>query len=147
MTSLKNFILRACFACSALTAGSAFALDISLPSETISYRPSQLPGYQMALRNCLTCHSAHYVQTQPPTSPRAYWDATVRKMKKPFGAPISDEEIPAIVDYLVKTYGIERDTAAPAPATLTAVEPEKSHKAMSTVKKIVIRKSILGHFP
>ncbi len=145
MTNSKNFILRVLFAGSALTAGSAFALDIALPPETISYRPSQLPGYPMVLRNCLTCHSAHYVQTQPPTSPRAYWDATVRKMKKPFGAPIPDEEIPAIVDYLVKTYGIERDTAAVSP--VAAVEPEKSHKALSTVKRIVIRKSILGHLP
>ncbi len=66
-------------------------------------------------------------------------------MKKPFGAPIPDEEIPAIVDYLVKTYGIERDTAAVSP--VAAVEPEKSHKALSTVKRIVIRKSILGHLP
>jgi len=28
-------------------------------------------------------------------------------MKKPFGAPFADEDIPAIVDYLVKTYGAE----------------------------------------
>jgi hypothetical protein len=28
-------------------------------------------------------------------------------MKTPFGAPFADEDIPAIVDYLVKTYGAE----------------------------------------
>ena len=28
-------------------------------------------------------------------------------MKSPFGAPFADEDIPAIVDYLVKTYGAE----------------------------------------
>ena len=47
------------------------------------------------------------MQYQPSSSPRAYWEATVKKMKKPFGAPFSDEDIPAIVDYLVKTYGTE----------------------------------------
>lgn len=29
-------------------------------------------------------------------------------MKKPFGAPFPDQDIPAMVDYLVKTYGAER---------------------------------------
>jgi sulfite dehydrogenase len=48
---------------------------------------------------------------QPPASPRAYWEATVRKMKKPFGAPLAEEDIPIIVDYLVKTYGNERPAA------------------------------------
>jgi len=34
-------------------------------------------------------------------------------MKKPFGAPFPDEDIAAMVDYLVKTYGAER--AKPTP--------------------------------
>ena len=29
-------------------------------------------------------------------------------MKKPFGAQFPDEDVPAMVDYLVKTYGAER---------------------------------------
>jgi sulfite dehydrogenase len=33
-------------------------------------------------------------------------------MKKPFGAQFADEEIPAMVDYLVKTYGAERTATA-----------------------------------
>ena len=86
----------------------ARALEIQLPQETASYKQSSLPGYNLALQNCMTCHSAQYVATQPPTSPRAYWEATVKKMKKPFGAPLKDEDMPAIIDYLVKTYGSER---------------------------------------
>jgi cytochrome c1 len=80
----------------------------TLPPETAAYVPSDLPGYQLVQRNCVGCHSAHYVATQPPSSPRAWWDATVKKMKKPFGAPFPDEDAPAMVDYLVKTYGAER---------------------------------------
>jgi sulfite dehydrogenase len=88
----------------------ATALDITLPPETATYRPSDLAGYQLVQQNCMICHSAQYVQTQPPAMPRGFWEATVRKMKKPYGAPFADEDIPAMVDYLVKTYGAERPT-------------------------------------
>jgi hypothetical protein len=93
---------------------SAYAVDITLPPETVTYRQSDLPGYQLVQQNCLICHSAHYPQMQPGTSARGYWEATVKKMKKPFGAQFPDEDIPAMVDYLVKTYGIERVTATAA---------------------------------
>ena len=86
---------------------TASALEITLPPETASYKPSDLPGYVLVQRDCLVCHSAHYVQYQPSSSPRSYWEATVKKMKSPFGAPFADEDIPAIVDYLVKMYGTE----------------------------------------
>ncbi len=92
-----------------IASGGAFALDIALPMETAAYKPSTLPGYALAQQHCMTCHSAQYVQTQPQTSPRAYWDATVKKMKKPFGAQIPDQDVPVIVDYLTKTYGAERN--------------------------------------
>lgn len=88
---------------------------ITLPAETAVYRASDLPGYQLVQRNCVLCHSAQYVTMQPPTSPRGYWDATVRKMKKPFGAPFPDEDVAAMVDYLVKTYGAERARVSKPP--------------------------------
>ena len=87
---------------------------ITLPPETAAYAASDLPGYQLVQRNCAGCHSAHYVAMQPPSSSRTYWDATVKKMKKPFGAPFPDEDIGAMVDYLVKTYGAERRTRGEA---------------------------------
>ena len=93
----------------------AQAVEIELPPETAAYRPSPLLGYQLVLANCVACHSAHYVQMQPPSSPRSYWDATVKKMKKPFGAPLAEQDIPLIVDYLAKTYGAEAAVAPGAP--------------------------------
>jgi len=45
---------------------------------------------------------------QPPSAARPYWDAMVKRMKAVFNAPINDADMPAIVDYLVKTYGNER---------------------------------------
>ena len=91
-----------------LSGTAAAQRTITLPGETVVYRPNDLPGYQLVQRNCVVCHSAQYVTTQPPSSPRGYWEATVKKMKKPFGAAFADEDIPAMVDYLVKTYGAER---------------------------------------
>ena len=108
----------------ALLAPAAHALEITLPNETAQYRESDLPGYQLAQRNCLICHSAQYVMTQPPGSQRSYWDATVKKMRHPFGAPLPEDEVAPIVDYLVKTYGVERPQAvgkgAPMPTAPTA---------------------------
>lgn len=103
-----------------MLAGSAGALEIQLPPETATYKPSELPGYQLVQRNCMTCHAAQYASSQPPASPRAYWEATVKKMKKPFGAQFDDADMPAMVDYLVKTYGAERGAAAPAAAVKPA---------------------------
>jgi hypothetical protein len=56
----------------------------------------------------MTCHSAEYIRYQPPSAPRAYWEAMVKRMKAVFNAPINDAEMPDIVDYLVRTYGAER---------------------------------------
>ncbi|QIL82269.1 cytochrome c [Diaphorobacter sp. HDW4A] len=90
----------------------AMALEIDLPAETALYKQSDMPGYTLTLQNCLMCHSAQYAQYQPKTSPRSYWEATVKKMKHPFGAPFPETDIPAMVDYLTKTYGAESSTAA-----------------------------------
>lgn len=106
----SSFVLLAALTAWTILASSvAAALNINLPAESAAYKPSTLPGYALAQQHCMTCHSAQYVQTQPPTSPRGYWDATVKKMVKPFGAQIPAQDIPVIVDYLVKTYGAERD--------------------------------------
>jgi hypothetical protein len=45
---------------------------------------------------------------QPPTAARGYWENMVKRMKAVFKAPIADEDMPVIVDYLVKTYGNEQ---------------------------------------
>jgi len=90
-------------------AGSALrAKDITLPTQGPPLKASPLPGYAKAQVNCVACHSAEYMLYQPPTAPRAYWEAMVTRMKVVFKAPIDDADMPAIVDYLVKTYGAEQ---------------------------------------
>jgi len=51
--------------------------------------------------NCLACHSAGMVLTQP-LLPRATWQGIVDKMRKVYKAPVAEEDVPAIVDYLAK---------------------------------------------
>lgn len=81
---------------------------IDLPPDGVQLKPSDLPGYAKAQAACVACHSAEYMQYQPPTAARPYWDAMVKRMKQVFNAPIDDADMPAIVDYLAKTYGNEQ---------------------------------------
>ena len=107
-----------------------------MPPETATYKPSALPGYQLVQRNCMTCHAAQYASSQPPASPRAYWEATVKKMKKPFGAQFDDADMPAMVDYLVKTYGAERGAATTGAAVArpaAAAVPAANGKDVQTL--------------
>jgi sulfite dehydrogenase len=118
--SKKNF--RAVFAIGAVATGGVLlspvsrALEIKLPAETVALTPANHPGYEVAMTFCVTCHSAEYVRMQPPNLTPAYWKATVLKMKKAFGAPIPDEQLDVITDYIVKTYG--------APQTVSPVPPD-----------------------
>lgn len=112
----KSFSLSlVALAASAMLAVSLRATEIKLPLETAALKSSPLPGFALAQAMCSTCHSAEYVFTQPVSS-RAYWQATIVKMQKVFGAPIPDTVIDPIVDYVTKTYGSERNGAPPAPA-------------------------------
>jgi hypothetical protein len=49
--------------------------------------------------NCLACHSAGMVLTQPYLS-RTEWQSEVDKMRNIYKAPIAAEDVAAIVDYL-----------------------------------------------
>ena len=84
------------------------AKSITLPPDGVQLKPSPLPGFAKAQSQCVACHSAEYMQYQPPTAARPYWDAMVKRMKTVFKAPLDDADMPAIVDYLVKTYGNEQ---------------------------------------
>jgi len=105
--------LKALFAaaCAALTLGfaeQAVTKTIQLPTDGAQLKPSSLPGYAKAQTNCVACHSAEYMLYQPPSAPRPYWDAMVKRMKAVFKAPLDDADMPDIVDYLTKTYGNEQ---------------------------------------
>ena len=90
----------------AATTGLALAArtTYTLPPETASFREG--PGQDVVVSNCTGCHSADYIATQPkgPKFQEAFWNAEVNKMIKTYGAPIEKDDVPKIVDYLVRTY-------------------------------------------
>ena len=107
----RNLPLTAAAVLAALVfsgAAPAVTKTFTPPPDGVLLKASPLPGYAKAQAVCSSCHSAEYMQYQPPTAARPYWDAMVKRMKGVFKAPIADDDMPAIVDYLAKTYGNEQ---------------------------------------
>ena len=71
------------------------------PVESGTYKPGA--GAELAQSLCITCHSSEYVSTQPPL-PRKFWEATVKKMKEKYAAPLPADNT-ALIDYLTSAYG------------------------------------------
>ena len=93
---------------------AAFGAGVEFPQEAGGYKKSDLPGYKIASGLCLMCHSSQYVSSQPPQSSPKYWNATIHKMKDVYKAPLQDDMIPAVVEYLSVEYGGQDRAAAHA---------------------------------
>jgi sulfite dehydrogenase (cytochrome) subunit B len=91
-------------ACVLFFSNLAFAepRSYALPEEKTAFRPG--PGVEAAQNNCLSCHSADYISTQPPQLGPKFWEGVVSKMVKAYHAPISDTDMKVIVEYLSRTY-------------------------------------------
>jgi hypothetical protein len=63
------------------------------------------PGRAQVEANCGSCHSLDYIVLNSPFLDRNGWDASVTKMIKVFGAPISADDAKVIADYLAANYG------------------------------------------
>lgn len=91
-------------------------------------------GKVVVTSNCSSCHSLDYIVMQPKLSPDA-WTGTVNKMRKVFGAEISDADAGVIASYLAMNYGTEKKSATvdapgkvPAPKAATKLSGEGSFK-------------------
>ena len=73
-------------------------VTISLPPQNVAFRGG--PGVEIARKDCLFCHSAEYVTTQPALSKTA-WTNEISKMRAAYGASIPDADVDALVAYLV----------------------------------------------
>lgn len=89
---------------SGLVAAGAKPISYKLPDETAVFKPG--PNLEVVQNNCMACHSADYVKTQPqgPKFKKDFWQAEVTKMIKVYGAPIDDADVGKIVDYLTQNY-------------------------------------------
>jgi mono/diheme cytochrome c family protein len=77
-------------------------LSYKLPDDIAVFKPG--PGVEVAQSNCASCHSADYINFQPPKKGPAFWEAEVQKMIKVYHAPIDEKDAKEIADYLAKTY-------------------------------------------
>lgn len=77
------------------------SVQLEFPPDAASFPDG--PNVKVVNQNCLACHSADMVLDQP-LLPRAAWAAEVAKMRATYKAPLKDEDIPLIVDYLAATH-------------------------------------------
>jgi len=80
------------------------SVSVELPASEVGF-----PGPANAdaiSANCLSCHSAGMVLTQP-VLPRAAWAGVVDKMIHSYKAPVAEGDVAAIVDYLQATKGVK----------------------------------------
>jgi len=102
------FVIIAVFIAILMAAGLTYAASkdavhtIELPKISVELRAGD--GKETTERFCGICHSLDYITTQPPFS-KTQWTATVNKMIKVMGAPISEKEANTIINYLAAEYG------------------------------------------
>jgi len=88
--------------------GSALLFSICAASAIGGESSIKLAGGAQATQvqlRCSTCHSLDYILMNSPILSRAAWEAEVRKMMKIMAAPIPEDEVAPIVDYLSQYYG------------------------------------------
>lgn len=102
---MRIIIMAAALAGGLAVAATAKPIQYELPDETAELAPG--PGLEVAQANCVACHSADYISTQPRNfrDPTVFWTAEVNKMRHSYGAPIEESDVKAIVNYLAATYG------------------------------------------
>jgi mono/diheme cytochrome c family protein len=63
-------------------------------------------GLSVVESNCGGCHSLDYIPMNSPFLKAETWNAEVTKMRKAFGAPITDADAETIAKYLAQYYGV-----------------------------------------
>lgn len=84
--------------------------SIALPSLNPDLPPG--PGRDTVATTCAFCHSGRYI-TDQPRFPRQTWVNEVDKMRKTFGAPLTDQQAADAVEYLVAIKGVDQPATKP----------------------------------
>jgi hypothetical protein len=104
---MKRLILPALVMASLITVARAAVPEPSVHTITLPVVPFELPdapGRKAVMDRCVACHTTRYITMQPRFT-RETWTNEVTKMKKTFGAPVADEQVEEIVNYLVAVRG------------------------------------------
>ena len=79
-------------------------VKVELPASDESFPPGI--GADIASSQCLICHSAGMVLTQPPLK-KDEWRAEIMKMRSSYGAPIPEDQVDRLAEYLKNISGRE----------------------------------------
>ena len=77
-------------------------VKVELPANDASFPPGI--GADIATSQCLICHSAGMVLTQPPLK-KDEWRAEIMKMRSSYGAPIPEDQVDRLSEYLKNISG------------------------------------------
>ena len=70
-----------------------------------SIRLTEGAGLPQVQVSCSMCHSLDYILMNSPFQDKAAWEKTVNKMVKVMGAPMTADDVAAVVAYLDTHYG------------------------------------------
>jgi hypothetical protein len=70
---------------------------VELPVSDETFPPGA--GADAAASQCLICHSAGMVLRQPPLT-KDEWRAEIMKMRSAYGAPVPDDQVDGLSEYL-----------------------------------------------
>ena len=70
---------------------------VELPASDETFPPGV--GADIATSRCLICHSAGMVLRQPPLT-KDEWRAEIVKMRSAYGAPMPDDQVDGLSEYL-----------------------------------------------
>jgi hypothetical protein len=82
------------------------------PAAAVEGRLPDEPARAVLQARCLICHTVDYVTQQRLTA--GQWLKTVEKMRK-FGAPLTDDEVKPLADYLGRHWTVDLPERRPAP--------------------------------
>jgi mono/diheme cytochrome c family protein len=77
-------------------------VKVELPAGDEIFPPGV--GADIATSQCLICHSAGMVLQQPPLT-KSEWRAEILKMRSAYGAPVPDDQVDGLLEYLVSING------------------------------------------
>jgi hypothetical protein len=62
------------------------------------------PGRINTSVRCVTCHSLDYIPMNAPVMNRGSWEKSIHKMIDKFGAPLRQQDVDEILNYLTANY-------------------------------------------
>jgi hypothetical protein len=84
------------------------SVSVELPTSETSFPPGD--GVEITAQ-CLICHSAGMVLSQPPLT-RDQWLGEINKMRSAYGAPLPADQVDRLADYLFRVNGFSPSNTA-----------------------------------